>query len=190
MHNQAKYLAYTHVHLDTASPSNWVFLRSVLMVIAGSLTWAPGTVCLLLLELMTHRGLVKSSFMLRHECCCKSSCRLSLPALRWIIHVFPNSVNCLPLSFLLHFFAFCPYIPVNPVFSPFLPPFWSRCTVILLPSHMLQPLLPPTHTHAHTDLHFCPKREVLMNRNHIFFYYTLSLSVTPSVAHFPAFPLC
>lgn len=35
-------------------------------------------------------------------------------------------------------FSFCPYIPPYPS----LPPFWSRCTVIPLPSHLL-------HPHAH-----------------------------------------
>lgn len=75
----------------------------------------------------------------KHGSSCESGCRPLLLALRWIIHIFTNSYESrAALRFLLasHFFL----LSLHP--SKSLPPFWSRCTVIPLPSHLL-------HPHAH-----------------------------------------
>lgn len=65
------------------------------LVYAVYLTWALGLVQHLLLELMTHCGLMEIKFMLRlaskHGCCCESSCHPPLLVLRRIIHIFTNS---------------------------------------------------------------------------------------------------
>lgn len=140
----------------------WVFMSGVLMVLVGYLTWARRSAWHPLLDLVTHfTALWKRDFVLRPDVAVNQHVVRSLPALRWIIHIFTNScvTNCVCLqgSCLVHSFSLCPYIPANP---SLLPP------SLLFGADVLLFLYPPTcFTHTHTcslsltELHFGPERE-------------------------------
>lgn len=138
--------AHNYTHIATLlGKFQWVLVSRVCMVLAGYLTWALCSVWHLWLELMTHSSLMETKFMFRlassvdvavNQC-------VMFPSWHWgALFIYSQTLmSCMCLSgssTWFTFFSFCPYIPPN----PFLPPFWSRCTVIPLPSHLL-------HPHAH-----------------------------------------
>lgn len=79
--------------------------------------------------------LCKEGHVGMHGCCCESTCHLASPGIDVDSQTIMNRV-LLQGSYLVHSFPFCPYILPNRSDLPF----WSRCTVIPLPS---------LHPHAH-----------------------------------------